>query len=123
MRDDDLVSKRAHAETFDVDAKLAGPEGGQREVRTTVRFETHHVVRRDLAAEDGIVPVLQHKKLVFLQHVGRACDVPRDEDTVGHYAVDIEDAAARVACNAPTAGGQSGAQFALTNSFLLMRRE
>ena len=77
-------------------------------MRPTVGLEAHHVVRRDLSSEDGIVPVFQHEELVFVQHVGKAGDVANDKDGVGHHAINIEGATARVAADAPEAGGQPG---------------
>ena len=107
LRDHDLVAEGLHADALDVDAELARPEGGQREVRPAVGLEAHHVMRRDRGPEDRIVPVLQREKLVFVEHVRRACDVARDEYAVGHHTVDVKCAAAGVAGHAPEARGQA----------------
>jgi hypothetical protein len=49
--------------------------------------------------------VFQHEELVFVQHVREAGDVANDEDGLGHHAIYIEGATARVAADAPEAGG------------------
>src|SRR5580704_6182224 len=72
-------------------------------MRSAVGLKAHHVVCCYLAPEDGIVPVLQHEKLVVVQHVGGTCDVPRDEDAISHDPVKVEGAAARITGNAPKA--------------------
>ena len=74
-------------------------------MRTALGFFAHHVVRRDLRAEDRVDPILRGEELVLVQHVGRACDVSGDEDAVGHNAMDIEGAASSVTGDAPKAGG------------------
>jgi hypothetical protein len=72
-------------------------------MRSAVGLKAHHVVGCYSAPEYGIVPVLQHEKLIVVQHVGGACDIAPDEDAVGHHSVDVKDAAARIAGNAPKA--------------------
>src|SRR5262249_51279287 len=108
LRENNLVAEWADAHRFDVHAKLAGPERGQRKVRAAVGFEAHHVVCRDRGPEDSVVPMLQREELVLVQHVGEARDVADDEDGVGHHAVDVEGTTARVAADAPEAGRQPG---------------
>src|SRR5690348_13470399 len=68
LRDHDLIAKGAHANRFYVDAELARPEGRQREMRPAFRLEAHHVMRGDLGAKDGVIPMLQGHKLIFVEN-------------------------------------------------------
>ena len=53
--------------------------------------------------------MLDRHELILVEHVRGPRDVTGDEDVVGHHAVDVEGAAARVAGYPPEAGRQFGA--------------
>ncbi len=60
-----------------------------------------------LAPKTALSQCSSEMKLVLVEHVRCARDVARDEDAVGHHAVDVEGAATGVAGHAPEAGRQA----------------
>ena len=66
-------------------------------MRSACSLEVDHVVRRGPGAEDGGIHVLDGHELVLVEHMRGPRDVARDEDVVGHHAVDVECAATGIA--------------------------
>ena len=62
-----------------------------------------------LGAEYRGIHMLDRHELVLVEHMRGARDVAGDEDVVGHHAVDVERAAARIAGHPPEPGGKLGA--------------
>src|SRR5262249_27371138 len=62
----DLVAEGRHADRLDIDAELARPVRGYREIGTALGLLAHHVVRGDLCSLDGVGPEFCREKLVLV---------------------------------------------------------
>src|SRR6266436_1080339 len=90
LRDHHFLGRRGDAHRFDVDPELTGPESRHGHVRAASGGGTDHIMRGDGSLLHRIAPMFQRQKLVVVEGMREAGDIPGDKDIIGDNRIDIE---------------------------------
>src|SRR5260370_6687548 len=108
LRDHHSIGRRGDPHRFDVDPELAGPKGWHGHVRAALSGGTDHIMRGDGGLLHGIAPMFQRQKLVVIEGMREAGDIPGDKDIIGDNGIDSEGTAPGVTADPKRPGGEPG---------------